>query len=182
MKRNLVSGLVFVLVFGLAGIVNATLTGDRCPGGGCTETLFDLSITYNPAEVVTDDDSLTLSFDFGFSFESIESATLTLSLQDNEFLDLWGGEQVNLEYDGVAKTWTIWNWNYKDYSVDVYGDSLLDGAVEFVLSAGDGDSFKIKSAKLEVCGNQSAAPIPGAAWLLGSGLLGLLGLRRRFQP
>lgn len=25
-------------------------------------------------------------------------------------------------------------------------------------------------------------PIPGAVWLLGSGLLGLLGLRRRFQP
>jgi hypothetical protein len=24
-------------------------------------------------------------------------------------------------------------------------------------------------------------PIPGAAWLLGSGLLGLLGVRRRFQ-
>jgi hypothetical protein len=42
-------------------------------------------------------------------------------------------------------------------------------------TAGAGDSFRI--AELEI----TVVPIPGAVWLLASGLVGLVGLRKRFQ-
>jgi hypothetical protein len=42
-------------------------------------------------------------------------------------------------------------------------------------TAGAGDSFRI--AELEI----TVVPIPGAVWLLASGLVGLAGLRRRFH-
>ena len=35
----------------------------------------------------------------------------------------------------------------------------------------------ITSATIDI----SAVPIPGEVWLLGSGLIGLVGIRRRFQ-
>jgi hypothetical protein len=46
-----------------------------------------------------------------------------------------------------------------------------------------GDEFKLYSANLDVYGTDSSAatPIPGAVWLLGSGLVGLVGLRRRMR-
>mgnify|MGYP006308523797 FL=1 len=34
---------------------------------------------------------------------------------------------------------------------------------------------------LRIYGETNAVPIPGAVWLLGSGLVGLLGVRKRFR-
>lgn len=41
--------------------------------------------------------------------------------------------------------------------------------------AGAGDSFRVAAVTMDI----APVPVPGAAWLLGSGLLGLAGLGRR---
>jgi len=56
---------------------------------------------------------------------------------------------------------------YKWYIVDIYG---------YINSGNSGNNYlSIDNVSLKV------TPIPPAAWLLGTGLLGLIGLRRRFK-
>ena len=53
-----------------------------------------------------------------------------------------------------------------------------DIIVGFGDNAGDGDRLDLVIA---LRGDTNEVPVPGAIWLLGSGLLGLVGVRRRRQ-
>ncbi len=66
-------------------------------------------------------------------------------------------------WSGTEKTTgsTAWSFNMRWGSQDVYNEGFI--ALGLALRSG----------------NVSAVPIPGALWLLGSGLLGLLGIKRR---
>jgi len=95
---------------------------------------------------------------------------------------------------GTAGSSTKWKW---DYMMDhnTYAVSLSDIVANQVLSAtykvyvGDGNGNEIlntnntSAATTETWNFQAPAvmptPIPAAAWLLGSGLMGLVGLRRK---
>ena len=94
-------------------------------------------------------------YDFnGYTFDAlptIESATLaTVTF---EVLD-------GLERDGVADVWFIQRYGLTDICYD-------------------GLCHSVESITGHQGADVSAVPIPGAIWLLGSGLLGLIGLRRR---
>ena len=74
--------------------------------------------------------------------------------------------------------------NSLDYIIDewTWVDLTVLGAVyglEFALTSSDVGSWGMNTPAYFAMDSVSAVPIPGAVWLLGSGLLGLIGIRRR---
>jgi hypothetical protein len=58
----------------------------------------------------------------------------------------------------------------------------LPGETVFVrVQAGDFESPGVLENRSSAFKEFSTVPIPGAVWLLGSGLIGLLGLRKKFK-
>ena len=88
-----------------------------------------------------------------------------LSLPDNYWGVLWDG--VVLDSGNNLATFS---WTEKSYSVKGTGNDLL----QFVLANGTTCGvFGVDDVSL------TPTPIPAAAWLLGSGIMGLVGIRRR---
>lgn len=58
-------------------------------------------------------------------------------------------------------------------------DPTVDGQYEFYLAAIDGTTEVARTQISVIVGDGAVVPVPAAAWLFGSGLLGLLGLARR---
>jgi len=67
------------------------------------------------------------------------------------------------------------SWKDKDFDLTCLPDGCFDG---FKPMKGNKD-FKFKNGNWN--GGNSAAPIPATFWLFGSGLAGLVGLRRKFK-
>jgi hypothetical protein len=64
-------------------------------------------------------------------------------------------------------------WYISDFSVSALAGTVTGGAKN--ISAGWIDEIRIATTYSEAV----ATPIPAAAWLLGSGLIGLVAIRRR---
>ncbi len=65
------------------------------------------------------------------------------------------------------------------YSFNLSESVSLGNTIDFVVGQGAGGAFYYGSTPLDA--TITTVPIPGAIWLLGSGLLGLSGLRRKFK-
>jgi len=119
-----------------------------------------------------------------FNFEILGPSGTTVednytSLLDTHWNDFSGGTIVN----GMAKT-SAYNLsgNIGTFNVDnvvlgnwVFGNQLavsFTQGVDYIVTH-VGTNYVVSSA--------SAVPIPAAVWLLGSGLIGLIGLRRRMK-
>ena len=105
----------------------------------------------------------------------------------------WNGYTYNAQETGTAVQLAIWDvTNQKVNPVTGYG-YLFDLAdhMKNAIPAGDLSSYASKYAVLDIYTNSdktgasqdllTPVPIPPTLWLLGSGLLGLVGLRRRFK-
>ncbi|GAB6906872.1 conserved exported hypothetical protein [Desulfosarcina cetonica] len=92
-----------------------------------------------------------------------------------------GDHYVEGWYSGY---WSYWvsdsgsDWAYSGYGISarVLSDGSWDGW-SFSGTAGYGDG----SAPITPVAAQSAVPIPGAVWLFGSGLMGIIGIRRKMK-
>ncbi|QJB56652.1 VPLPA-CTERM sorting domain-containing protein [Pseudodesulfovibrio sp. zrk46] len=69
------------------------------------------------------------------------------------------------------------------FSLDSFALAFMEtNSIFFFSVMGLEGDFLLSSAKLEFDASlPSATPIPGAVWLLGSGLIGLVGLRRKYS-
>lgn len=127
------------------------------------------------------DDSVTMSF----SNFNIGSATLQYSLDNTA--GSW--TDVNGSFTVKASDWTkvYMRLNYltaaqPDTSGDVTFDSPEGDLYNTVFIEWDqGGSFLLSVGSADSDDNVAPVPLPAAAWLLGSGLFGLIGIRRRMK-
>jgi hypothetical protein len=134
------------------------------------------------------------SFNFsGLNYDSITSFKLTLTFSDTN-KTFWGvstedwrvrpgGSDTLVDMNNVGsqttQTFTITS------SFDTFQGMVTNKNFYFWLAdeAFGANDFKLYSATLEIIGTQSAAavPIPAAGWLLGTGIVGLVGFRRKLR-
>ncbi len=136
--------------------------------------------------------SYSVSFNISSDFDEISEATLDIELSDDcgSIFDLLEFASIFLDGNPVVHRNEVDSWFDKDlierHSFDVT-DYLKDNELlmtimweEPLLCIGKGDFYYNKSS-LEIKGEQIQNPIPGAVWLLGSGLIGLIGIRRKIK-
>ena len=197
MKRKLTVLSVFFVVCGLlltSTFASATLVGDSVFGtlnfGGYGATnFFDPANSFVPAgssgiqpwATVSEDDSSFFEFMFQDGFSGINVDVDAFSIYLNQYPVAGGGS---------ANSWvvTISDLDFSDGAVlaNIIVNSTIPGlstsftADSVTLSYGGGtlpcNGF---DANIEL--QTRAVPLPGAVWLLGSGLLGLAGVRKRFK-
>ena len=105
-------------------------------------------------------------------------------------VDSWGYDYaaILLKGNGWSASREFISWDNEDYTNEAASwdiTAALDGATGFQLGfwflAMEDDGWSsygyFGADNIEVTGNQ--VPVPAAVWLLGSGLLGLIGIRRK---
>lgn len=89
---------------------------------------------------------------------------------DDNGISVWFDGNLVTRLNGVTSSsnnWVLYSYNLGSFDAGTYTLAFAADGIENTLGG------FIDSASLQ------AVPIPGAVWLLGSGLLGLVGIRRR---
>ena len=154
-------------------------TGEQCGGSACAPIAFDAGAIGT--------DVFTTGFDFGGTgtfapnvygnmSADISGGVLTASAWD--FGGVFGGVQFNLAPDGGAGNLVVEDLTSlggNDYGVVVtWVGTVVGGAFD-----GYPANWRLEGTMTVGGGGPAPIPVPAAAWLFGSGLVGLVGVARR---
>lgn len=113
----------------------------------------------------------------GFDIDQFEIIEAYLKLDTN---DHDSGEIINIFYydDSTNETFSYGSYSGNEISVNLAKGLVNDGNLSIQITV-TGGSVEIQYPSLIL--STSAIPIPSAVWLLGSGLIGIVGIRRKFK-
>lgn len=179
--------LTLVLVLGMAGAAGATTLTDTTlfTPTGTVEAgdLVSYNSFYGPNVSKLSDigDYVIWKHKFAFNPPALQilTGTLTVSLRDDAGEGDGGFLNRKNEYAfGWAEggTWDFGEVNTGDYRYGVNVNFLADGVFQVKIASVYGD-FYIDKSELNI--NYNAVPEPGTMLLLGLGLFGLAGIRKR---
>ena len=140
---------------------------------GFDDTNIDgAELTYVEDSIIYGDSVL----DPGFGVESYVGGASTKYAGESRIVEISQQSLFNTEELTSGEDFLLFSISF------VFNGGIMDGEdvwVEWKL--GDGIGFDSGYYTVDVANGPDyyAAPIPGAAWLLGSGLVGLIGIRRR---
>lgn len=159
---------IFVLMIIAAGNAQASVSWDL--SGSYTVETFGIDTTYTHAmviDVMNADGSFSGSGSYGSQVESGNWALWSIVGQVS------GSTFTSTIHYDASNAWPGYNWYWN-------GNITSSGALEGHLFYAANDT-QPNIGFHTVSGTANPVPIPGAAWLLGSSLLGLVGLGRRRQ-
>jgi hypothetical protein len=196
-KKNLLSSLVLSLfLFGYVGVGNAVvITFDDVPGAvqngygpiGLNYHGFDFGAT-NQENRMDWIDTVGSSFPYG-----AHSGDFTM-------LNNYGGDAIITQTGGGTFTFTgLWIKGWSNASSDGYVEGIVNSVVQYHTTLVTGSTFGYVTGSaapidqlrisaslflvddLELNGQQQSLPEPGTFLLLGLGLMGLAGVRKRLS-
>jgi len=169
-------------------------------GAASAEFTYDQVFTDNDSPAISDTyrDILVGRHYYDSSANQYFSISLKNNIHNNTFYSLLidntagGGEyndQNGIDYYLVSKgnTTKMYEWNDGSFLESTYFGQALSNdkkTLTWNVKSDLGTSilwYATTRVENEVIDTMSATPIPAAAWLLGSGIIGLIGIKRRNQ-
>ncbi len=153
-----------------------------------TETYAYNYIDYPFQDDRTDYGIAEMMFTESFSFTATQTLEITLGIDYSATLNLITTNPDDYA-DGTIGAFISVNglivneFNYSNFVSNGNTDSFLESNILntlFQIEAGQDYTFVLGNYSMSYA-STSPVPIPGAFWLMGSGLLGIVGLKRRLQ-